>query len=458
MNSSTSRYALRMLVLWLVLAVCILLWRWCKHSMSKLEPPECPGALPLFGHLHLIISDNTFIAGPDDALTVANACIEKHFVYAFARPWLGLGLITSPGAVWKRHRKLLDPAFSHHVLHRYMDVFNKQAHRLIEKVADHAETAMDFEFADGKAEDSEYMETVDKIIVIMFRRVQEPWLYFDILFKWSGLEKAQAKCLEILKNEFTKVLQRKKLQMKQISNVQPCEINGYEKGSEAKSKTFLELLLGLSERNGTFTDEEVRNHFDTIIVGGYDTVATTILFTTILIGSYPHVQERLLDELKNVCGETDSDVTRDNLSRLVYLDAIIKESLRIYSIIPAVARTIDMDVKLKNYTLRAGRTCIVSLYGIHRHQMWGEDAEEFRPERWLDPSTLPARANAFVAFSLGRRQCIGKAYAMISLKTTLAHFFRRYKVTADHTKMVLKMDVLLKPASGHEISIEKRSI
>ncbi|CAH2056498.1 unnamed protein product, partial [Iphiclides podalirius] len=451
-----------MLVLWLAFVFCALLWRWCQPSRSKLEPPKSPGALPLLGHLNLIIGDSAIIAEPDDALTVANACLGKHSMYDFAKPWLGNGLITAPVSVWQQHRKLLNPTFKQLMLYGYMDVFNRQARRLVGKVSDQAgrgpfdyipfvhqnaleticKTTMNFDFADNTVINSEYMEAVDKIAVLMFRRVQEPWLYFDITFKWSGLKK---------------VLQKKRLELKQKSLDRMSEENEDEHLSE-KAKTFLELLMAMSEKHGHFTDEEVRKHVDTIIVSGYDTVATALFFTTILIGSYPRVQQRLLEELQNVFGESDRDVTKDDLSRLVYLEAIIKESLRIYTVAPAFARNIDKDIKIKNFTLRAGKSCIVSLYGIHRHRMWGEDADEFRPERWLDPSTLPANANAFVAFSLGRRQCIGKTYAMMSLKTSLAHFLRRYKVTADHSKMVLKMDILLKPLSGHQICVDQRTL
>ncbi|CAH2056501.1 unnamed protein product, partial [Iphiclides podalirius] len=227
-------------------------------------------------------------------------------------------------------------------------------------------------------------------------------------------------------------------------------------GCVAKCKPFLELLLELSEQQVLFTEEEVREHVDTIIVSGYETIASVMCFTLVLIGSYKQVQERLLSELKDVFGDTDRDVAREDLSRLVYLEAVIKETMRIYPVAPIVARRIDKDVKLKNYTLLAGNTCIISQYGIHRHPMWGEDAGEFKPERWLDPSTLPDNAHTFLAFGLGRRNCIGKTYAMTSMKTTLAHFVRRYKVAADHSKMALKMEVLLKPVSGHCISVERR--
>ncbi|CAK1594471.1 unnamed protein product [Parnassius mnemosyne] len=194
-----------------------------------------------------------------------------------------------------------------------------------------------------------------------------------------------------------------------------------------------------------------------MIVAGHDTTANVLMFTLVLIGSYSKVQDRIFEELHNVFGEDDRDVTKQDLSRLEYLEAVLKESMRIYPIVPVTARKLDKNVKLKNYTLTAGRTCFVYIYGIHRHPLWGDDVEQFKPERWLDTATLPSCPTAFAAFNIGKRACIGKPFAFMSMKTTLAHVLRHYRIKADHTKMVVKIDVVLKPETGHHISIERRT-
>ncbi|CAH2059471.1 unnamed protein product, partial [Iphiclides podalirius] len=156
-----------------------------------------------------------------------------------------------------------------------------------------------------------------------------------------------------------------------------------------KFKPFLDLLFELNDSNGkeAFSEQEIREHVDTFIVAGHDTVAGTLVFTLLLIGSYPEVQEKICEE----------------------------------------------------------------------HPIWGENPEQFKPERWLQQSTLPENTNAFVAFGLGRRVCIARPYAMFIMKTIISHVLRHYRVSGDHLKMVNTFDCLLKTATGHYIILRAKN-
>ncbi|CAH2059469.1 unnamed protein product, partial [Iphiclides podalirius] len=173
-------------------------------------------------------------------------------------------------------------------------------------------------------------------------------------------------------------------------------------------RPFLDIFFDLKESVGDekMPDNTIRDHVNSLILAGHDTVAIAVQLTLLLVGSYPEVQERLYTELVDVFGDSNQDVEKDDLTRLHYLDAVLKESLRFYTMAPIVARYVAEDLKLKNYTLKAGGACILMLYGVHRLPMWGKDVEEFKPERWLDPAALPENPNAFLPFSLGKRVCI----------------------------------------------------
>ncbi|KAI8423159.1 hypothetical protein MSG28_014222 [Choristoneura fumiferana] len=117
-------------------------------------------------------------------------------------------------------------------------------------------------------------------------------------------------------------------------------------------------MLDMAE-DGLFTDEQILEELNGLILGGYDTSSKALISVLVLIGTYPEVQEKIYN-----------------------------------------------DMYTENYTLPARSGCVVSLWGIHRLPIWGPDRFEFRPERWLDPASLPQSPGAYCAFSIGRRNCI----------------------------------------------------
>ncbi|KAI5645671.1 cytochrome p450 domain-containing protein [Phthorimaea operculella] len=541
------------LVLFWVMCSLYAYWLWRRNAAdSGNEPPAFPGALPIIGHAHLLIGDSNYLwkaiqdltdgcikmggaisacigprtiyvlCDPDDAMTVANTCLEKDDFYEFAKPWLGEGLVTGKLSIWRNHRKLLNPAFSSVVLDGFLGVFNKQARRLVRDLErevgrgpfdhwtytrhnaletichpifspvvldgflgvfnkqarrlvrdlerevgrgpfDHwtytrhnaletiCLTALGVDFTDHTLLNREYVAATEEMFNVLVERFQNILMHNHWMYSWTRLKKKQDRLLEILHNMAYVVLQRRRSEMdgKVVEKLT-------EKKLGSKFKAFLDLLLELTVEKNAFTDQEIREQVDTMIVGGHDTSASVLMYTMVMIGSYPHVQERIYKELEEVFGDSDRDAEKHDLCKLVYLEAVIKESMRVIPIVPVVARKLDRNITLKNCTLSAGRTCFIFLYGVNRHPIWGEDAQEFKPERWLDPATMPDHPTAFAGFSMGRRHCIGKAYALMSMKTTLAHVMRYYRIKGDHTKLELKLDVMLKPVGGHHITIERR--
>ncbi|KAJ2940595.1 hypothetical protein O0L34_g6536 [Tuta absoluta] len=460
-----------LVLFWVMCSLCAY-WLWRKNAAdSGNEPPAFPGALPIIGHAHLLIGDSNLLCDPDDAMTVANTCLEKDDFYEFAKPWLGEGLVTGKLSIWRNHRKLLNPAFSSVVLDGFLGVFNKQARRLVRDLErevgrgpfDHwtytrhnaletiCLTALGVDFTDHTLLNREYVAATEEMFNVLVERFQNILMHNHWMYSWTRLKKKQDRLLEILHNMAYVVLQRRRSEMdgKVVEQLT-------EKKLGSKFKAFLDLLLELTVEKNAFTDQEIRQQVDTMIVGGHDTSASVLMYTMVMIGSYPHVQERIYKELEEVFGDSDRDAEKHDLCKLVYLEAVIKESMRVIPIVPVVARKLDRNIKLKNCTLSAGRTCFIFLYGVNRHPIWGEDAQEFKPERWLDPATMPDHPTAFAGFSMGRRHCIGKAYALMSMKTTLAHVMRYYRIKGDYTKLELKLDVMLKPVGGHHITIDRR--
>ncbi|KAJ8715385.1 hypothetical protein PYW07_009867 [Mythimna separata] len=493
---------LTVLLLCALWAGCMVLaWRaYSKKGVAHPLPPAMPGGIPIIGHTHLISGDtakiwkilNTMtdacmqnggvmhaqigrdiyylVTDPEDAMTVANQCLHKHFIYDYVRTWLGNGLLTSSGALWQRHRKLLNPAFTVPVIHKFLGIFNSMAKQFISDV-EHQVGKGPFEIgpylrviafqtfsrtAFGIDDDGvqdfarEYMRSSDQVMNMVIHRFQNVWLHSDLIFKLSGLKKKEERLLKHLDDMANQVIERKKEEMSNSNEKLPNEWST----AGARYKPLMTLLMEL-KNDDTLTDKEIKEEVDTAIVAGFDTTSNTLTCLLVLLGTYPEVQEKMYEEMIEVLGP-DRDVEKDDIRKLVYTEAVIKEALRVLPIGPALLRYVEHDTKLKNYTMRAGSQCVILPLGTHRDPLFGDDVNVFRPERWLDPNVAAKGNNAFYGFSIGKRSCIGKTYATISMKVTLSHFIRLFRIRANADDMRFKVDMVLKPTTA-KITMERRT-
>uniref|UniRef100_A0A2A4J141 Cytochrome P450 n=1 Tax=Heliothis virescens TaxID=7102 RepID=A0A2A4J141_HELVI len=486
--------ALLLCVIWCACAA--LAWRaYSRKSYAHPLPPVLSGGIPIIGHTHVISGDTKkmwnvlksmsmecvknggliyahiggkiyyLVTDPDDALTVANTCLQKHFIYEYLDAWLGNGLLTASGASWQRHRKLLNPAFTVSVIHNFLGIFNHMAKQFNGEIADHAgkdpfeigpylrliafqtfsRTAFGIGDESVKEFARKYMESSDQLMNMVVYRFQNVWLQSNFIFWLTGLKKKEDQLIKTLDDMANQVIKRKKEELKHQSK---------EPMTGTRCKPLMSLLLEL-KNDDTLTEKEIKEEVDTAILAGFDTTSNTLTCMLVLIGSHPEVQQKMYEEIIEVLGP-NKDIEKDDIKKLVYTEAVIKETLRVLPIGPALLRNVDRDVKLKNYTMRAGSQCAILPIGTHHDPQWGDDVEVFRPERWLDPAIANLGNGAFFGFSLGKRSCIGKTYAMISMKVTLSHFIRRYRISADINKMELKVDMILKPTTA-AVTIEERN-
>uniref|UniRef100_A0A2A4IV96 Cytochrome P450 n=1 Tax=Heliothis virescens TaxID=7102 RepID=A0A2A4IV96_HELVI len=485
-----------MLSLILIFCVLCLVLLKFKRNKNKYElPPILPESKSVIGHMWFFIKNCTnlfyilttwgrkvdtkggvahfyfgnelyyFITDPQDALTATNGCLKRHYGFDLIKPWLGDGLVTSPVDIWKRHRKLLNPAFSLPVIHGFLGIFNSQSRKLLEAMEPHAgkglfdhriyfnknamETLCLGVFGIDAINDvntiQNYMEAVLEMIKLTFSKTIRVWLQVEFIYKILGYRKKEDELLETLKSMSNRVLQEKRAAQKNGSKNNVSETG-------LTYKPFLDLIMDLSQ-NGELSDKEIREETDTIIATGSETTSNQLSFTMLLLGAHPEVQEKLYQEILEVLGK-DRDIEKEDLNKLVYTNAVLMESLRLLPTVPCLFRTVDKDVKLRNCTMPAGRYCLTFPL-THNDANWGPESDKFKPERWLNGDVK--HNQEFAAFGLGRRSCIGKGYAVIGMKVVLAHFIRRYRIQADMSKLRVQFDFVLKPISGHEISIERRT-
>nr|XP_049705148.1 cytochrome P450 4V2-like isoform X2 [Helicoverpa armigera]WRX05996.1 CYP340J2 [Helicoverpa armigera] len=486
----------------LVCFVFLVIWSWMRMRRKSM-PPVLPGALPLIGNSHQLIGDRIhlwkfvqeggkfcqkqdgvatlmignypfyLVTDPDDCLVVSNASLNKPYVYKFGEKFLGNGLITSDETIWKPHRKLLNPTFNQQIMNTFLHEMNVQARALVTKLSAQVDkgpfdprpyfvdftlstvsrTSLGLNAEDQTIISNEYANMIEEIFGIYCKRFQKVWLHLSCFYNFSPMKWREEQLIKSLRKILDNVIHKRRAELKQIKHSDET----YD-SSSGKFTPALDHMLNMADEQNAFTDQEIREHIDSLIAAAYDTSSTTLTYALNLLGSNPHVQDRVLKELEEVLQDKNADITKDNLQNLVYLDAVVKETLRLYSAIPFIGRKVEFPVKLKKYTLEPGTTCMLLLQSIHLDpKLWGPDVNEFKPERWLNPDTLPKHPNAYVPFGVGRRYCIGRLYTTYVMKTALAHMLRRFVISGDITKVVTQYDIVLKPVIGHHISLKLRT-
>jgi cytochrome P450/NADPH-cytochrome P450 reductase len=189
------------------------------------------------------------------------------------------------------------------------------------------------------------------------------------------------------------------------------------------------MLAGVDSETGEkLSLDNIRYQMVTFLIAGYETTAATLSFTYYYLCSHPEKLLRVQQEVDEVLG--DRVITVNMLSKLVYLDACIKEALRITPSINFFNRTATKDTTLAGkYFIKKGQLVTKLLRPFQRDpKIWGEDADEFRPERMLDGGFERLSPKSWKVFGDGLRACLGRGFAEQEMLINIAMVLQKFQV------------------------------
>ncbi|XP_050095977.1 probable cytochrome P450 313a2 [Anopheles aquasalis] len=224
---------------------------------------------------------------------------------------------------------------------------------------------------------------------------------------------------------------------------------------QSKSK-FIDEYLSALKRNGHDERRMIQTEVSGLIYAGHETSAITISNTLLLLAMHPDVQEQVVAEIRQHCGALGEDIRYETLQELVYLEMVLKESLRLLPIAPFVGRQTTQEIAVGKHILPAGVDVFINIFSIHHNPTyWGEDADQFRPERF---ATTTYDRSTYLPFSAGMRNCIGGQYAMISMKVILIKILTSYQLETDlkFNDLSMKFAITMRNADGHMVRLMRR--
>jgi cytochrome P450 len=212
---------------------------------------------------------------------------------------------------------------------------------------------------------------------------------------------------------------------------------------EERDDVFSSLLLARDEDGSSLTDQEVRDELVTLLVAGHETTATGLAWTFDLLLHTPRALERLRAEL-----------AADDYE---YLDAVVKESLRIRPVIPGVGRVVRGEpFRLNGWTIPPGVEINPSIATIHRRPDRFPEPEAFRPERFLGPDAPDTYT--WIPFGGGTRRCLGASFALMEMRTVVRRVLERTELRAlAGPEKVQRRAITLVPKHGVRVRLERRA-
>ncbi|KAK9040539.1 hypothetical protein V6N11_015687 [Hibiscus sabdariffa] len=373
----------------------------------------------------------------------------------------GDGIFAVDGHKWRQQRKLASYEFSAKVLRDFScSVFKTNAARLVRAVSGLSASGRGIELQDmlmkytmesivkvgfgvdlncmslssDKDEGMAFIKAFDDATQSVYFRYVDP-LWKLKRFLNIGSEASLKSNIKIIDNFIYNVLRTKRKQLA----LNPDLI---------VKEDILSRFLAEEEKNPeTMTDKYLRDIIFSFMIAGKDTTANALCWFFYMLCKNPSIQEKVAQEVMDVAGgETGhanvddflATITDETLQKMQYLHAALTETLRLYPVTPMDGRcAMEDDILPDGHKINKGEEVSYLAYAMGRMPyIWGEDAEVFRPERWLKNGVFqPESPFKFISFHAGPRICLGKEFAYRQMKIFSMALVRCFRFElADDTK------------------------
>ncbi|XP_017120493.1 probable cytochrome P450 313a3 [Drosophila elegans] len=431
--------------------------------------------LDMYGSTVLLwVGPDPFVVTRDpkiaEEVLLSSECINRssHAADAIARS-AGDGLFTLKGPKWIERRKQMNPTFKHNILLSFLPIFNAETKTLVSlldtyvghgekeilndivrwsfRIATQTTVGTDIKHEENFKNDT-ILRSYQSLLQLMTMNVLMPFTQNKIISTLCGYEDQRMRAASNIQKMITKILD-KKLNSKPEGTSQP-EINSV-------INRAIELF-----RNGQIPYEHVQGECSSIVVAAFETTGLTVCHTLTLLAMYPQYQDTVFEELKDLFPTAgDFEVTYEDLQKMVYLERVLNETLRLIPSVPFAPRETLQDFRLSNGVLiPKGVTIGIDIFNTHRNpEVWGPDAAKFNPDNFLPDNVRDRHPYAFLPFSKGKRNCIGWKYGLMSSKLALAKILRNFKIRTSfrYEDLVFVDNIGMKLAQSPGLDFQRRT-
>ncbi|GJQ82473.1 hypothetical protein Trydic_g14464 [Trypoxylus dichotomus] len=367
--------------------------------------------------------------------------------YGTTDKWIGEGLLTCKAADrWKTTRKMLNPCFSLQQLEIYLESFEDPTRVLVEELKAEVgkkgfdvlpylsacaldiicEAVMGIRLNVQGDENSQYMKDIHEMCSIIIRQK-------EVVGRIRRLTQ------DVIDN-------RRKEKTASSSPIS-------DSNKKNKNASLLDVLLDAEIDGRRLTDRELLDETQSFLFAGHHTSATCISLCLYCLSKHLDVQNKVVKELDSIFGSDNRFPTWNDLNEMRYLEMVIKETMRFYTVTPFISRLVDEDVSFGDIFIPKGMHAMIFVYGIHMNAEYHPNPERFDPSRFEKEMT----SYTFIPFGAGPRNCLGQRFAMLEIKYVLSQVLRNFNIleVVDHIPQRV-MAVLLRFKNGMMIRLEPK--
>ncbi|KIK57096.1 hypothetical protein GYMLUDRAFT_773407 [Collybiopsis luxurians FD-317 M1] len=424
--------------------------------------------------MHAVLVKDQDVFEEDEAFIKANLIL------------FGEGLLGTLGHRHRKQRKMLNPVFSAAHMRDMVPTFFEVVHKLEDALRGQMPTSesqevdilswmaraaleligqagMGYSFDPLTSEEATHPYTkIIKQLMPTIMRMQFWFLVVLPLVSGIGSPSFRRFVVNLLALPWNNLRQMREMidYMHNIANsIYKSKKQAFEKGDEAVTQQIgrgKDLISILMKENTKATDEdrledhEVIAQMSTLIFAAMDTTSNAMARLLHLLSRNPEAQDKLRNEImeaKRLNG--GQDLSYDDLVSLPYLDAVCRETLRLYAPVSTVTRTARQDaiiplskplmgldgMIMNEITVPKGTNIAVSILNSNRNtDLWGKDADEWKPERWLSPlpatvtdARIPGVYSHLMTFIGGGRSCIGFKFSQLEMKVVVSTLVESFK-------------------------------
>lgn len=363
----------------------------------------------------------------------------------------GNGLLVSEGDVWRRQRRLAQPAFHHQRIASFAKIMTDSAEAMLK----HWQPL---------AERGEFVEVDAEMLRLTLGIVGKALFSRDL----SDEADTMSQSFEIIRKHTTDrimsvvkfpanfpTLQNRRFRQA-IANAEQIvyALIAERRCGKGNADDLLSLLMTArdEETGESLSDTELRDQALTIIGAGYETTTQALAWTWYLLAKHPEVENRLHAEISDVLGGRTP--TFDDLPHLKYTLMVFQEAMRLYPPIWMMTRAAIKSDEIGGYRIPANSEILLLPYITHRHPKYWEKPEEFDPEHFLPEKVATRPRFAYFPFGGGPRQCIGNNFALMEAQLIIATVAQKYRLRlADERVIEPEASVTLRPRGSMRMKL-----